>query len=89
MYETLLRRDLPTGLGPFLYYIKVYLIAIRRLNIMDSWTKEQWRESVGEEKDYVGIQILLLNDSDFYLKITDIYFNEATEDRFFSKMQFH
>jgi len=56
---------------------------------MDSWTKEQWRESVGEEKDYVGIQILLLNDSDFYLKITDIYFNEATEDRFFSKMQFH
>jgi len=51
---------------------------------MDSWTKEQWQEWVGEEKDHVGIQILLMNDTHFYLKIMDIYFDEATEEMFFS-----
>lgn len=51
---------------------------------MDSWTKEQWQEWVGEEKDHVGIQILLMNDTHFYLKIMDIYFDEATEELFFS-----
>lgn len=51
---------------------------------MDSWTKEQWQEFVGDEKDHVGIQILLMNDNDFYLKITHFYFNEATEEMFFS-----
>ncbi|MDM5232523.1 hypothetical protein [Lysinibacillus pakistanensis] len=51
---------------------------------MDSWTKEQWQEWGGEEKDHVGIQILLLNDNDFYLKIMGIYFDEATEEMFFS-----
>lgn len=50
---------------------------------MDSWTKEQWREFVGEEKDHIGIQ-LLLNDDDFYLKIMGIYFNETSEEMFFS-----
>lgn len=50
----------------------------------DTWTKEQWQEYIGEEKDHDGIQLLLMNDNDFYLKITLIYFNEATEEMFFN-----
>ncbi len=49
---------------------------------MDSWTKEQWKEFVGGEKDHDGIQLLLISDSDFYLKITCIYFNEVTDEMF-------
>lgn len=52
---------------------------------MDSWTKEQWKEwGAGDEKDHVGIRILLMNDNEFYLKIMGIYFNEATDEMFFS-----
>ncbi|MCH7321618.1 hypothetical protein LZ480_06890 [Solibacillus sp. MA9] len=50
---------------------------------MDSWTKEQWQEYNGDEKDYVSIQILLMNDNDFYLEIMRIYFDEATDEMFF------
>ena len=51
---------------------------------MDSWSKEQWREFIGEEKDHVGIQLLLINDNDLYLKIMGIYYNEVSEEMFFS-----
>lgn len=51
---------------------------------MDSWTDEQWQEFVGEEKDHEGIQLLLMNDSSFYLKITGIHFEEATEEMVFN-----
>ncbi|RHW30951.1 hypothetical protein D1B33_18115 [Lysinibacillus yapensis] len=50
---------------------------------MDSWTEEQWREWRGESEDDIGIQILLMNDDEFYLKIMGIYYNEASEDMFF------
>lgn len=49
----------------------------------ESWTEEQFREWRGESEDDIGIQIMLMNNRDFYLKITGIYFNEATEDMFF------
>lgn len=51
---------------------------------MDSWTDEQWQEFVGEEKDHEGIQLLLINDNNFYLKITGIHFDEATEEIVFN-----
>ena len=47
---------------------------------MDSWSDEQWQEFVGEEEDHGGIQLLLINDNSFYLKITGIHFDEATEE---------
>ncbi|MCH7321348.1 hypothetical protein LZ480_05530 [Solibacillus sp. MA9] len=50
---------------------------------MDTWTQEQWQKFVGEEKDHVGIQLLLMNDNDFYLKIMGVTFNEVAEEMFF------
>ncbi|MEK5080270.1 hypothetical protein MKX73_15175 [Solibacillus sp. FSL W7-1436] len=51
---------------------------------MDTWTDEQWRQFVGDEKEYEGIQLLLMDDSNFYLKITGVHFNETTEEMVFS-----
>lgn len=51
---------------------------------MDSWTDEQWKVFVGEEEDHVGIQLLLMNNHEFYLKITGIYYNELTKEFCFS-----
>lgn len=51
---------------------------------MDTWTQKQWQEFVGEEKDHTGIQLLLINDNNLYLKIMAIYFNETSEEMFFS-----
>ena len=50
---------------------------------MDLWTKEQWKEWVGEPEDHNGIQMLLLNDNTFYLEIMGIYYNEETGEMFF------
>ena len=50
---------------------------------MDMWTKEQWKEWVGEPEDNIGIQILLINDNKFYLKVMGIYYNEETGNMFF------
>ncbi|WP_399631039.1 hypothetical protein [Sporosarcina sp. SG10008] len=50
---------------------------------MDMWTKEQWKEWVGDPEDNIGIQLLLINDTKFYLKVMGIYYNEETGDMFF------
>lgn len=50
---------------------------------MNTWTQEQWKKFVGEEKDRVGLQLLLMNDNDLYFKIAGIAFNEVTEEMFF------
>lgn len=50
---------------------------------MDSWTPEQWKKFVGEETGPVSIQLLLLNDNEFYLKIMGVSFREVTEEMFF------
>lgn len=50
---------------------------------MDMWTKEQWKEWVGEPEDNIGIQMLLINDNKFYLKVMGIYYNEETGNMFF------
>lgn len=39
---------------------------------MEQWTQEEWKEWVGEPEDHVGIQNVLFNDSDFYLKMTSM-----------------
>jgi len=48
---------------------------------MEEWTPEEWEEWVGEPKDHVGIQKVLLNNSDFYLKMTSIYFDEDEAEK--------
>ncbi|MDW0117161.1 hypothetical protein QTL97_09450 [Sporosarcina thermotolerans] len=50
---------------------------------MDTWSKEQWKEWAGEPDDNTGIQIPLINDNRFYLKIMGIYYNEETKEMFF------
>ena len=50
---------------------------------MDSWSKEQWKEWVGEPEDHKGIQMLLMNDNTFHLEIMGIYYNEETGEMFF------
>ncbi|MCK1998635.1 hypothetical protein MPH47_15630 [Psychrobacillus psychrodurans] len=50
---------------------------------MDTWTKEQWKTWVGEPEDHRGIQIPLINDNNFYLKIMGIYYDEETGNMFF------
>ncbi|MFJ7826668.1 hypothetical protein [Psychrobacillus sp. NPDC096623] len=50
---------------------------------MDLWTKEQWKEWVGEPEDHTGIQILLINDNKLYLKVMLISFNEETGNMIF------
>jgi len=51
---------------------------------MDMWTKEQWQEWVGEPEDHKGIQILVINDNEFYLKIMGIYYDEEPGNMFFA-----
>lgn len=51
---------------------------------MDAWTDEQWQQFVGDGKDHEGIQLLLMDNSSFYLKIASIHFDEATEEMVFS-----
>ena len=50
---------------------------------MDMWTKEQWKEWVGEPEDHTRIQILLINDNKIYLKVMLISFNEETGNMIF------
>ncbi|WOV86986.1 hypothetical protein QWT69_14070 [Sporosarcina oncorhynchi] len=50
---------------------------------MDMWSKEQWNEWVGEPDGNTGIQIPLINDNEFYLKVMGIYYNEETKEMFF------
>jgi len=50
---------------------------------MDMWTKEQWKEWGGDPEDNIEIQLLLINDTKFYLKVMGIYYNEETGDMFF------
>lgn len=50
---------------------------------MDTWSKEHWKEWVGEPDCNTGIQIPLINDDGFYLKIMGIYYNEETKEMFF------
>lgn len=47
---------------------------------MEQWTEEEWKEWVGEPEDHVGIQKILINDSNIYLKLTSVYYDEATND---------
>ena len=51
---------------------------------MDQWTKKEWDEWVGDDTMYVGIQAVLLNESDIYLKMTSTYINEETEEEYIS-----
>lgn len=47
---------------------------------MDEWTKEEWKEWVGEPEDHVGIQKILIDDSNLYFKLTSLYYDESTND---------
>lgn len=48
---------------------------------MDKWTEKEWDEWVGDDTKYVGIQAVLLNESDIYLKMTSTYTNEETNEK--------
>ncbi|MCG7336140.1 hypothetical protein MHZ95_12785 [Sporosarcina sp. ACRSM] len=50
---------------------------------MDMWSEEQWKEWRGDSEEDIGIKILLMNDHTLYLKIMEIYYDEATGDMFF------
>lgn len=49
---------------------------------MNEWTNEEWKEWTAEPEDRVGIQKVLLNDSELYLKMTSLYYDEATDDMY-------
>jgi hypothetical protein len=49
---------------------------------MEQWTQEEWKEWIGEPEDYVGIQKVLFSDSDFYMKLTRLHYDEAGKDMY-------
>lgn len=49
---------------------------------MNEWTNEEWKEWTAEPEDRIGIHKVLLNDSELYLKMTSLYYDEATMDMY-------
>ncbi|MFC4411604.1 hypothetical protein ACFOZY_14345 [Chungangia koreensis] len=47
---------------------------------MNEWTKEEWEAWVGTPEDHQGIQIDLLDEHDFYIRISGIGLHEPTRE---------